>query len=601
MKKIFIPFSLFFSIYTYSQVGINTETPKATLDVTATGSLTTPDGILIPRISKLRAKNMVNTEPTTLVYINELNDDSNSGSTINVNSTGFYYFNGNQWIKLISGNTDSNIYNTDGTLTGDRVVNQDTYKLAFTSEPTSGTNHFSVDGSTLSVDAFNNRVGIGTIDPESKLHVKGDLQFNGSLKVGGNGNSGTANQILTSNGTNNPPTFSDLDTNSSSALLFNNGIKENPNSPNNIQLGGPLIQDTTIDLNTNQLTFTSTNTSENNSAFVIKKATTTNPLFYTDLKNGRVGINTNTPQHQLDINGNLYLRYGLFVGTNNGNTSTNGSAGSAGQFLRSNGANKSPEWVSVSTSGNTIYTFNNGLQETPNIENNIELGGILVQDTEINTNGNTFSITGDTKNAFNLKATDNTIVLSTDLANNNVGIGTQSPEKALDINGDLRIRTVNPSTPNSQILTITKDGTVQKMDSNSGTYFLGGTIYAIKGNNNGGNLNDQYIINEYISGYPGIKGGINSIKGKGYKVSNPVNGLFIIQFNKPYTTIYGVSLNIVDAYTNSSNLPNSDYAGLSLDTRDNTQISFVSNNYIIVKTGPNSISNRSFSFLVIGQ
>ena len=43
--------------------------------------------------------------------------------------------------------------------------------MAFTSSATSGTSHFTVDNSTFNVDAVNDRVGIGTNSPATKLDV----------------------------------------------------------------------------------------------------------------------------------------------------------------------------------------------------------------------------------------------------------------------------------------------------------------------------------------------------------------------------------------------------------------------------------------------
>ncbi len=62
----------------------------------------------------------------------------------------------------------TNIYNTNGTLTGNRTVAQGTNTLAFTG---SAVNAFSVDGTTLSVDATNNRVGVNNAAPANDLHV----------------------------------------------------------------------------------------------------------------------------------------------------------------------------------------------------------------------------------------------------------------------------------------------------------------------------------------------------------------------------------------------------------------------------------------------
>ncbi len=65
----------------------------------------------------------------------------------------------------------TNIYSDNGTLAGNRTVNMADRTLAFTSTATTGSNHFSVDGNTFSVDAANNRVGIGTLTPTTTLEI----------------------------------------------------------------------------------------------------------------------------------------------------------------------------------------------------------------------------------------------------------------------------------------------------------------------------------------------------------------------------------------------------------------------------------------------
>ncbi|MEN5306537.1 hypothetical protein ABE425_03420 [Chryseobacterium cucumeris] len=66
------------------------------------------------------------------------------------------------------GASSVNLYNADGTLTGNRTVTQGANTLAFTGTKT---NAFSVDGTTLSVDAANSRVGVGTTTPDTKLTI----------------------------------------------------------------------------------------------------------------------------------------------------------------------------------------------------------------------------------------------------------------------------------------------------------------------------------------------------------------------------------------------------------------------------------------------
>jgi len=103
-------------------------------------------------------------------------------------------------------------------------------------------------------------------------------------------------------------------------------------------------------------------------------------------------------------------------------------------------------------------------------------------------------------------------------------------------------------------------------------------------------------------------GGIDITIGTGYTVNNPSNGIFVITFNSPYTQIYGVSTNIVDAYgtgglVTAGTPPNFSTPGTRLQTNDNTQISLISNTTVRVKTGDNTgnLGNRPFTFLVTGR
>ncbi|HBV14788.1 hypothetical protein [Chryseobacterium carnipullorum] len=91
-----------------------------------------------------------------------------------------------------AGTTPVNIYTADGTLASNRTVIQGANTLAFTGTQT---NAFSVDGNTLSVDAANDRVGVGTTTPTNKLVVAGTnaqpsalgtANTNATLRIDGN-------------------------------------------------------------------------------------------------------------------------------------------------------------------------------------------------------------------------------------------------------------------------------------------------------------------------------------------------------------------------------------------------------------------------------
>ena len=77
--------------------------------------------------------------------------------------------------SLSNGN---NLYNSNGTLTNDRTINQNNKRLTFTSNLVNG---FSVDGSTFSIDALNNMVGMGTLSPAEKLDVVGKIKANDQI------------------------------------------------------------------------------------------------------------------------------------------------------------------------------------------------------------------------------------------------------------------------------------------------------------------------------------------------------------------------------------------------------------------------------------
>ena len=158
-----------------------------------------------------------------------------------------------------------------------------------------------------------------------------------------------------------------------------------------------------------------------------------------------------------------------------------------------------------------------------------------------------------------------------------------------------------------------------KVISNDATRFLGGTVYARYANVNNGTLDNSRVIgnanglNYTVGGVSrsSSKGGINSLKGNGYKISNSQNDVFDIQFDVPLTEIYGISVNIVDSYGynngNQGNLnevdPDVIEPGSKLKTNDNSQVSFISNSIIRIKTGNSdgNLSNRSFTFLVTGK
>lgn len=107
-KNIIFLGALLLSSAAYSQVGINNETPKATLDVTAkTTDGSKPEGIIAPRLTGDQIKSADTQYDTpqigTIVYATAAVGTS-TPKTVNITSPGYYYFDNNLvWQKFGSG------------------------------------------------------------------------------------------------------------------------------------------------------------------------------------------------------------------------------------------------------------------------------------------------------------------------------------------------------------------------------------------------------------------------------------------------------------------------------------------------------------------
>ncbi len=101
-------FLLFFYTFSqlHSQVGIGTNTPKATIEITGQPNVSsTADGVIAPRItrSQLIAKTAYSSDQVgAIVYVSDLSGTINA-VTNNVTQVGYYYFNGSSWNSMNSG------------------------------------------------------------------------------------------------------------------------------------------------------------------------------------------------------------------------------------------------------------------------------------------------------------------------------------------------------------------------------------------------------------------------------------------------------------------------------------------------------------------
>ncbi|KYH06600.1 hypothetical protein A1704_23655 [Chryseobacterium cucumeris] len=121
MKQILLLGTLLFSVDAFCQVGINTNTPHATLDIVGKPADTFAiDGVIVPRLTgdQLKTKDNLYTalQDGTIVYVTSpLTASQTTNKTVNVLEKGYYYFDiskgtGGQWLRMY--------YNYSGVLAG---------------------------------------------------------------------------------------------------------------------------------------------------------------------------------------------------------------------------------------------------------------------------------------------------------------------------------------------------------------------------------------------------------------------------------------------------------------------------------------------------
>jgi hypothetical protein len=128
MKKNFlaIGFMCAFVSFTYAQVGINTDSPQATLDVSAKrnsgGTITDNNqlyGLQAPRLTHAELTAITATyganQKGALIYITDATGTA-SGQRVNINAIGYYYFDGAYWQKMNGAVSSTNDWHITGNL-----------------------------------------------------------------------------------------------------------------------------------------------------------------------------------------------------------------------------------------------------------------------------------------------------------------------------------------------------------------------------------------------------------------------------------------------------------------------------------------------------
>lgn len=103
-KHIYLIATILLSYFANAQVGINTEVPKTTLHVVTKTTDNTPAGIIAPRIAisylNSNQPNYTSEQKGAIVYVNSM-DDTAQDQTINITGNGYYYFDGDVWVKFV--------------------------------------------------------------------------------------------------------------------------------------------------------------------------------------------------------------------------------------------------------------------------------------------------------------------------------------------------------------------------------------------------------------------------------------------------------------------------------------------------------------------
>ncbi|WP_143884261.1 hypothetical protein [Chryseobacterium binzhouense] len=204
MKKSLSLASLVIFSIAYSQsgrIGVNTETPKTTLDVNGKVddlgvSLTTDmTGLQAPRLTRAeliaKGESLYGTNQIgALIYVTDTSGAAapSTSQRKNVTTVGYYYFDGDFWQKISDSATSSLLTASNGL----NAIGTNVKLGGALTEPTTissvsatnklniigtGVDMVNIDSNTLSVDGTNNRVAILNTTPTETLDVSGNVRF----------------------------------------------------------------------------------------------------------------------------------------------------------------------------------------------------------------------------------------------------------------------------------------------------------------------------------------------------------------------------------------------------------------------------------------
>ncbi|WP_294286378.1 hypothetical protein [uncultured Chryseobacterium sp.] len=188
MKKITLLTLLPLSAVLYSQVGINNNLPKATLDITAkTTDGSKPEGIIAPRLTGDQIKSADaqygSDQRGAIVYALAAVSTA-STKTANITAEGYYFFDGNLW-KAVGSGIGDNLGNHSATQ--DLAMNNFAIQLG----AAGGNSNKIVYNATIDGPVITGNAG-GALGTQSGGAAKNVLTWNSAGSVEVNGNSTNA-------------------------------------------------------------------------------------------------------------------------------------------------------------------------------------------------------------------------------------------------------------------------------------------------------------------------------------------------------------------------------------------------------------------------
>ena len=427
----------------YGQVGINTDTPKSTLEVVGKpGNVSVADGIIAPRITgnQLFLKNNVYgaDKEGTLIYVTSpATGTSLSGDTADVTEKGYYSHNGTKWIKVGTGKAWE--------LTGNDVTPEDFFGTT-NNQPI----RFKVNNLRAGeIGGGKNYIGEGSGADKGTGNTAFGANILAANTALGSGNNALGNSALSKN-----------TTGSDNTAVGYNALSDNITGSRNVAIGnGSGV--TTGNLDNTVAIGINAKASGNNSVAIgyLAKAEAENSIVLGDAnKEIKVGIGTTKPETALEIAGTGGINDDITVKSNNMNALESGA-------LQFNRYRRNPNGSQINIHAGDVL-------------GEIGFGGYFAGETQksatISAVAKT-SFVGSPLNAdllFSTKA-ENRMTIKSD---GNIGIGTTTPTAKLEItsgvagNSGLKLTNINSTTAataGAAALGVDANGNVVVKDDNA--------------------------------------------------------------------------------------------------------------------------------------